>query len=87
MWENRIAEHTRAVPAAELPVVAPVQYRPPTRKRITTTDVSHVVIMVRRPSLSAVRDQSKTASRLQQLIKGRELVDVRLAAGVWLTRG
>jgi hypothetical protein len=62
---------TRAVPAATFasaPVfVAPVQYRPPTIKRITTTLVWHVLIMVRRPSLSVEKDQRATARRLQQL--------------------
>lgn len=59
------------MPAAALPVVAPVQNRPPTVKRTTQTRVSQELTMVRRPSLSVVKDHSKTASRLQQLKQKR----------------
>lgn len=55
------------MPAAALPVVAPVQNRAPTMKRTTQTRVSQELTMVRRPRLSVVRDHSKTARRLQQL--------------------
>ncbi len=67
---------TRPVPAAALPVVAPVQYRPPTMKRITHTSVSHVLMMVRRPNLSVEKDQTMTAMRLQQLKELRLVICV-----------
>lgn len=61
------AVRTRAVPAAAEPVVAPVQYRPPTAHKIMQTKVCATVMMVRRPSLSVDNDQSRTARRFTQL--------------------
>jgi hypothetical protein len=70
VWTWSVSPLTNAVPAAAFPVVAPVQYRPPTTKRITHTSVWHVLMMVRRPSLSVDSDQRITARRLQQLQRG-----------------
>ena len=67
--ENAGCKRTKAVPALALPFVAPVQYRPPQIKRITHTNVWHVLMMARRPNLSVVQDQIKTAKRLTQLNK------------------
>jgi hypothetical protein len=63
---------TKAVPAEEFPVVAPVQNRPPTIKRMTHTNVMHELKIRRRPSLSVDSDHNRTASKLQQLFMPSE---------------
>lgn len=72
IWNENVHKQqmTRsAVPPASFPLVAPVQYSPPTVKRTMQTKVSHELMMVRRPSLSVEKDQSKTARRLQHLLR------------------
>lgn len=67
------------MPAAVFPVDAPVQYRPPTIKRIKHTSVWHVLRIIRRPNLSVDNDQSITARRLTQL-KKKEIKRISLYA-------
>jgi hypothetical protein len=70
--ENTGSKRTKPVPALALPFVAPVQYRPPQIKRMTQTKVWQALMMARRPNLSVVRDQTKTAKRLTQLKKKKK---------------
>lgn len=67
---------TKAVPAPTLPVVAPDQYNPPTVNKTKHKNVWSGRRMVRRPNLSEVIAQRRTARRLTQLgmSEGTELM-------------
>lgn len=81
--ENAGSKRTKPVPALAFPFVAPVQYRPPQINRMTQTNVWQILMMARRPNLSVVKDQTKTAKRLTQLNK-TDQPRSSTVKGIWL---